>query len=615
MGLTKAQLSKASAKAADRRPGLGQSRSSPSLLTEGNVAKHAKATGTKARRRAPSEVSGAQSLASEALPKVQQDVLDVEVVKTNLGVESFSSDIRSSVCEQSFCRGQIARMAQIFQRCPGEAGVKGERARLARMLLRTVHSCTRAGGAVLNVQDSFVLKGVNVLNPGEHDGLAAAVQEALAAQMPWPRGLHVWFGRLARSLLDWPVNVVAWLGGVPAAAAAKSARSMVTVNVRPRYPSADVWSRTAGWSDSTAPAGQEAVAFVPEHLPGGACQGCSVRNLQVLAVHPAIGAEGVDPAGAGKRKLTVAEMLALKGQRQLVLTTAFDEWTARAAEEAGVDMIVAWGSCQEHSKFVVEAVRRGAPNTLIGTGINPGAYDTRPNAPARLMFEESQEKALKLANEMRAAGTDIIYCSGLVPEKFAGLARQHVPCCGHVGYLPVNNTWYGGPRGVGKTAEEAKKAAGCIAVEMECVPAKVAEEITKRTKLLQFCLDVQSGAYPQARHCIKINDQEFARFQQSLASSPTRLDRALEKVCEEAEVNPFVYYPWDTGTGEVQVATQNRHATRTGRPKRRTERLGRERFVPVAVTFADAVHKGAACLREIAPAEGICLNAACHGYN
>lgn len=38
-------------------------------------------------------------------------------------------------------------------------------------------------------------------------------------------------------------------------------------------------------------------------------------------------------------------------------------------------MIVAWGSCQEHSKFVVEAVRRGAPNTLIGTGINPGAYE------------------------------------------------------------------------------------------------------------------------------------------------------------------------------------------------------------------------------------------------
>ena len=39
-------------------------------------------------------------------------------------------------------------------------------------------------------------------------------------------------------------------------------------------------------------------------------------------------------------------------------------------------------------------------------------------------WQESQENALKLANEMRAAGTDIVYCSGLVPEKFAGLARH-----------------------------------------------------------------------------------------------------------------------------------------------------------------------------------------------
>ena len=68
-----------------------------------------------------------------------------------------------------------------------------------------------------------------------------------------------------------------------------------------------------------------------------------------------------------------------------------------------------------------------------------------------------------------------------------------------MGYLPVNNTWYGGPRGVGKTAVEAKKvyddvmaleAAGCIAVEMECVPAKVAQEITKRTKMLVFSMGI-----------------------------------------------------------------------------------------------------------------------------
>lgn len=262
---------------------------------------------------------------------------------------------------------------------------------------------------------------------------------------------------------------------------------------------------------------------------------------------------------ATKKKLTAADLIALKGKRQLVLTTAFDEWTAQAAEEAGVDMVLAWGNDLEHSKSIIQCVRRGAPNTLIGSGINPGAY-------------VSQEEAIRIANEIRAAGADIIYCSGLVPEKFAGLRRQHFPCCGHVGYLPVNDTWYGGPRAVGKTAAEAKKvyddvmaleAAGCIAVEMECVPAKVAAEITKRTKLLVFSMgsgpdcdgqfifaedllgshkghyprhcityknlmgdavagltqykdDVLSGAYPEAKHCIKIKDDEFAGFMEAI---------------------------------------------------------------------------------------------------
>ena len=224
-------------------------------------------------------------------------------------------------------------------------------------------------------------------------------------------------------------------------------------------------------------------------------------------------------------------------------------------------MLVSWGSCIEHSKYVIESVRQGAPNTIIGCGINPGGY-------------ESSEKALKLSNEMRAVGTDIIYCSGLVPSKFQALAEQHVPCCGHVGYLPCNDTWFGGPRAVGKTAAEARKvydevkaleAAGCIAVEMECVPARLAAEITKRTKMLVFSMgsgpdcdgqfifsgdvlgtggfngryprhayrklnvmeesvsalrqykeDVISGVYPEKKHCIGIKDEVFQTFMERL---------------------------------------------------------------------------------------------------
>lgn len=130
---------------------------------------------------------------------------------------------------------------------------------------------------------------------------------------------------------------------------------------------------------------------------------------------------------AKKKKLTVAELIALKGKRQVIAITAFDEWTARAAEEAGVDLIMAWGSCPEHRKFVLQAVRKGAPNTLIGTGIDPEAYWSR-------------EEALKRAAESQSWGADLIYASGMVPEKFAPLSEQHYPCGGHAGYRPVNDT-------------------------------------------------------------------------------------------------------------------------------------------------------------------------------
>ena len=48
--------------------------------------------------------------------------------------------------------------------------------------------------------------------------------------------------------------------------------------------------------------------------------------------------------------------------------------------------------------------------------------------------------ALKRAAESQSWGADLIYASGMVPEKFAPLSEQHYPCGGHCGYRPVNDT-------------------------------------------------------------------------------------------------------------------------------------------------------------------------------
>ncbi|MFN8442978.1 MAG: 3-methyl-2-oxobutanoate hydroxymethyltransferase [Caldilineaceae bacterium] len=109
----------------------------------------------------------------------------------------------------------------------------------------------------------------------------------------------------------------------------------------------------------------------------------------------------------------------------------------------------------------------------------------------------------------------------------------------------------------------ALEKAGCVLVEMECVPAKVAAEISKRTKLLVFSMgsgaecdgqflfasdllgtntghyprhsityarlyetavqafrqyrqDIESGEYPSKKHTINIKDDQFERFLEAI---------------------------------------------------------------------------------------------------
>ena len=177
---------------------------------------------------------------------------------------------------------------------------------------------------------------------------------------------------------------------------------------------------------------------------------------------------------------TIKELQDLKNKRNCVVTTAFDFWTARAVAEAGCDMIVAWATTLEDTKFVVSEVRRGAPDIVIGTGL-----------PIDIAYC-SKEDAMRAAMELREAGADVMYCSAIVPSTIKYLADQHVPFCCHHGYLPVDDTWFGGPRCVGKTAAEAIKLwdqiksseeAGAYQCELECAPAQFGELIAKHSKM------------------------------------------------------------------------------------------------------------------------------------
>jgi 3-methyl-2-oxobutanoate hydroxymethyltransferase len=266
--------------------------------------------------------------------------------------------------------------------------------------------------------------------------------------------------------------------------------------------------------------------------------------------------------------MTVADLRAAKGRRQLTMLRIFSVEHAAAAEDAGIDIVSAPPELVSDPRY-----REVAPSLFTLTG-----RDHREAGSA--------DDHLRWAGEMLRAGADCIYCSGSL-ERVEHLAKEYVPVVGHVGLVPSKVTWTGGFRAVGKTADEAVRiyeecvaleSAGAIAAEIEVVPAEVAAEISRRLSRLslwsmgagsgcdaqylfamdvlgepanepmsgishlprhakvyrdfaaeyarlqreriaafrEFRADVESGAFPEPRHLVPIADDELARFRAAL---------------------------------------------------------------------------------------------------
>ena len=177
-----------------------------------------------------------------------------------------------------------------------------------------------------------------------------------------------------------------------------------------------------------------------------------------------------------RRRLTVADLAALKGKRQLTMLRIFTLEEAEAAEIAGIDLASVPSQLVTHPRY-----REVAPSLFTLTG--------------RTHLEVgSADEHLRWAGEMLRVGADCIYYSGSL-DRIEYLAKEYIPVVGHVGLVPSRASWTGGFRAVGKTADEALRIfaecialenAGAIAAEVEVIPAAIATEISKRLKRLSL---------------------------------------------------------------------------------------------------------------------------------
>lgn len=184
---------------------------------------------------------------------------------------------------------------------------------------------------------------------------------------------------------------------------------------------------------------------------------------------------------------------AKEAKEKLSMLTAYDYSMARLIDEAGVNGILVGDSLgmvclgyentlsvtMEDMLHHTKAVVRGAKNALV-VGDMPfmsyqtSVYDAVVNAGR--FIKEAGAQAVKLEG-----GADMC-------DRISEIVKAQIPVMGHIGLTPQSVNAFGGFKVQGKSEhrakeliEDAKKIeeAGAFAVVLECVPAKLAEVISK----------------------------------------------------------------------------------------------------------------------------------------
>ena len=188
----------------------------------------------------------------------------------------------------------------------------------------------------------------------------------------------------------------------------------------------------------------------------------------------------------GLRNYTVRDIIDLKGEKQLTQTLPFIPNEAKAAEDAGIDLINTRFNYLKQETAI--EIRKSASKTFMSFVIP-------------LLSVPTKDDALKHSYKAMELGADGIIFQGSL-NHIEALSNAGIPVQGHIGLVPRKSTWTGGIRAVGKTLDEAKalfqnlkdlENAGAWAVECEVIPSRLMRELSSRTSLVTISIGSGNG--------------------------------------------------------------------------------------------------------------------------
>lgn len=195
-----------------------------------------------------------------------------------------------------------------------------------------------------------------------------------------------------------------------------------------------------------------------------------------------------------------------KGEK-ISMLTAYDYSTAKLMDEAGINGILVGDSLgmvvlgyedtlpvtMEDMIHHTAAVCRGAKNTLV--------VGDMPFMSYQVSVEEAVYNAGRLMKEGRCQAVKLEGGASVCPQ-IRAITNASIPVMAHIGLTPQSINAFGGFKVQGKSEEAAKKLledakaveeAGAFAVVLECVPAKLAELISKSISIPTIGIGTGAG--------------------------------------------------------------------------------------------------------------------------
>lgn len=192
-------------------------------------------------------------------------------------------------------------------------------------------------------------------------------------------------------------------------------------------------------------------------------------------------------------RITAPDIVTAKGKRKITVLTAYDYAAAHLAEAAEIDILLVGDSLamvvlghedtlsvtMDEMLHHVKAVSRGAQKALVVADM--------PFLSYQVSVSEAVANAGRFLKEGRAGAVKLEGGREIAPQ-VRSIVAAGIPVLGHVGLTPQHVAALGGFKVQSKTTDAALRLlddamalaeAGCFGVVLECIPAPVAEVVTR----------------------------------------------------------------------------------------------------------------------------------------